>query len=889
LSGSAPATRWAPPVQQHGQGRSKGMNELSEKLEREVLPLVSRPSRYTGGERNVPEKDPADAEVTFLLAFPDVYEIGMSHLGIRVLYDILMRRQEIAVERVFAPWIDMETLMREKGIPLFSVESRRAARDFDVVGFTLQYELHYPEILTMLDLAEIPLRADERRQGDPLVIGGGPCAFNPEPLALFFDLFVIGDGESAVLDLADLLIEAKRENLGRCDVLERAARLTGVYVPSLYRMVEREDGPAGVEPIDARTPRTVVGRAEKALGYAHHPCRPLVPVSETTHDRLAIEIMRGCTRGCRFCQAGMVTRPVRECPAEDIARLAEEGVAASGYDEVSLVSLSASDHSELSSLVERLNEALFDRRVSISLPSLRADEFGMDLADGIGRVRKAGLTFAPEAGTQRLRDLINKNETEENILATVDVAFAAGWSRVKLYFMVGLPTETEADLEGIAELVRRVREVARRHRKGASLSVSISPFVPKPHTPFQWERQDRVGETISKERLLGSLLRMKGVKVSLRNPEVSRLEGVLARGDRKLADAIEEAWRGGARFGGWGEAFDAGVWDDAFRRSGIDPEGYLGPFDPGSPLPWDHVASGPTKAFLLAERERALRGETTPDCREAACLDCGACGPPRHVGREMPPMLRQELEIRRDAYGRRDRRRRPGNGPGSNRWRVRYAKRKRARFLSHLDMARALRRAFSASGLPIAYTQGFNPHPKLSFGPPLPVGATGEAEFVEVEFLRQVARDEIAERVAPLLPAGMEVMDVTPVQARVTAAASACAAEYEIRDLDGLAGLDPEELRRRVSELRSTDRVTVERGDGTKDVFPAERILSLELVGEAPPVLRTVLAVGEQGVLRPGDVVRLLYGGAEASPELAHIHRLALFGRRSGGGLEPLG
>ena len=865
------------------------MNELSEKLEREVLPLVSRPSRYAGGERTVPEKDPADAELTFLLAFPDVYEIGMSHLGIRVLYDILMRRPELAVERAFAPWIDMEKLMREKGIPLFSIESRRPARDFDVVGFTLQYELHYPEILTMLDLAEIPLRAEGRGDEDPFVIGGGPCAFNPEPLAPFFDLFVVGDGESAVLDLADLLLEAKRENLTRSDVLERAARLTGVYVPSLYRVIEGNDGRVRVEPKDGRAPATVFRRCEKTLAYAHHPARPIVPVSEATHDRLAIEIARGCTRGCRFCQAGMVTRPVRECPAEDIARLAEDGIAASGYDEVSLVSLSASDHSELPRLVERLNEVLFDRRVSISLPSLRADEFGMDLAKGIGRVRKAGLTFAPEAGTQRLRDVINKNETEESILATVDVAFAAGWNRVKLYFMIGLPTETEADIEGIGRLVRKVREVARSRRKGAGLSVSISPFVPKPHTPFQWERQDRVEETTSKEERLGSLLRVRGVKVSLRNPNVSHLEGVLARGDRKLADAIEEAWRGGARFGGWGEMFDAGVWNEAFRRTGIDPQRYLGPFDPGSPLPWDHIASGPTRAFLLVERERALRGETTPDCRTTACFECGACASEGRVGRKMPDSPERALGGRREVYGRRDRRKRPGSGPGSNRWRIRYAKRERARFLSHLDIARALRRAFAASGLPIAYTQGFNPHPKLSFGPPLPVGATGEAEFVEIEFLRQVGREEIAERTAPLLPAGMEILDVAPLHARVTAAAATRAAEYEIRNLEGLAGLDEEELLWRISELRRTERVSVERGEGTKEVLPAERILSLELVTEAPPVLRTVLAVGESGSLRPVDVVRLLYGQAGAAPELAQVHRLSLYARPSGGGLEPLG
>ena len=882
-----PAPPGAPPAERR-QGRSKGMSELSETLEREVLPLVVRPSRYTGGERNVPEKDPADAEVSFLLAFPDVYEIGMSHLGIRVLYDILARRPEVAVERAFAPWTDMERVMRERGVPLFSVETRKPARDFDVVGFTLQYELHYPEVLTMLDLAGIPLRAEERGEGEPFVVGGGPCAFNPEPLAPFFDLFVLGDGESAVLELADLLIEAKRDGVERPEVLRRAAGLVGVYVPSLYEAVEGAGKLLHAEPVDEAAPATVVRRSEGALGYAHHPCRPIVPVTETTHDRLAIEIARGCTRGCRFCQAGMVTRPVRECPAGDVTRLTEEGIAASGYEEVSLVSLSASDHSELADIVEQLNEALFERRVSISLPSLRADEFGMDIADGIGRVRKAGLTFAPEAGTQRLRDVVNKNETEESILETVDTAFAAGWSRVKLYFMIGLPTETDADIEGIGALVRKVREVARKRRKGAGLTVSISPFVPKPHTPFQWERQDKTDETRAKETALGSMLRMRGVKVSLRNPEVSRLEGVLARGDRRLADAVEVAWRGGARFGGWSESFDASIWEDAFREAGVDPSRYLGPFDPQERLPWDHIAGGPTRAFLLKERERALRGETTPDCRAASCLDCGACASAGRVELEMPERSERAPAARRDAYGRRQRKKRAANGGVANRWRVRYAKDGRARFLSHLDIARALRRAFAASGLPIAYTQGFNPHPKLSFGPPLPVGATGETEFVEAEFVREVGRDEIAGKVGAFLPQGITILDVSSMQARVTAAASARAAEYEIENLTGLTGLDPAELEQRMSEVRGTERAEVRRGDAVKEVLPSARILSLELVKESPPVLRAVLAVGEQGSLRPIDLVRLMYGDSPEPPELARIHRLKLYGRPSAGGLEPL-
>lgn len=864
------------------------MDELREKLEREVLPLVSRPARYVGGERNVPEKDPEDVELSFLFAFPDVYEIGMSHLGIRVLYDILARRSDIAVERVFAPWIDMEAILREKEIPLFSVETMRAAREFDVIGFTLQYELHYTEVLTMLDLAGVPIRAEERVADDPFVVGGGPCAFNPEPMAAFFDMFVLGDGESAVLELSDLLIGAKREGLSRGETLKRAAAVPGVYVPSLYEAVYEGGRYAGTRPVASGAPERIERRVEAALSYEFHPMTPIVAVTETTHDRLAVEIMRGCTRGCRFCQAGMVTRPVRECPMEDVARLVLEGIAASGYDEVSLVSLSASDYGGLTGLVARLNETLFERKVSVSLPSLRADRFGLELADGIGRVRKAGLTFAPEAGSQRLRDVINKNESEENILDTVEVAFGAGWNRVKLYFMIGLPTETDSDVEAIGRLVGKVRETAWNIRRGAKLNVSISPFVPKSHTPFQWERQDSVEETRGKEALLRPMLRMKGVKASLRDPEISFVEGVLARGGRQIADVVEAAWRAGARFGGWSETFDAGFWHDALERTGLQASDCLAARDPDEPLPWDHIDAGPSRAFLLEERRRGLAGEATADCRQEECYACGACSPEKQMSREMPGPSAPTGTRSGPGFGRRQRRRLDANGSGTSRWRIRYAKGRDARFLSHLDLTRAWSRAVGASGLPVSYTQGFNPRPKLSFGPPLPVGTTGESEFVEMEFSRSAEASGIEERLEGRLPAGIVIAGVTPMRSRMSASAEACAAEYEIGNLSALDGLTEDELSRREAELRSTERAEIEKGEGTREVRPAVRILSLEILEGRPVRLRTVLALGQEGSLRPVDLVRLLSRGLDWRPELAQAHRVALYRCPSAGGLERL-
>ncbi len=881
------------------------MSELRKRLEREVLPLVSRPSRYVGGERNVPEKDPGEVRFRFLLAFPDVYEIGMSHLGIRVLYDILNRRPEIAAERTFAPWTDMEKLMRERRFPLFSWETHTPASDFDVIGFTLQYELHYSNVLTMLDLAGIPLRSADRDASHPLIVGGGPCAFNPEPIAPFFDLFVIGDGETAVLELSELMLETKGAlGADRAELLRRAARIPGFYVPSLYEPVAGEAGGRGaVAPVDPEAPERVSGRVEPVLDGSNHPVCPVVPLTEATHDRLAVEIMRGCTRGCRFCQAGMVTRPVRSRPVDDLVELVERGIAASGYDEVSLVSLSASDYAELPSLVSRLNEKLFDRRVSISLPSLRVDRFGLDLADGIGRVRKAGLTFAPEAGTQRLRDVINKNESEDHVLETVDVAFASGWNRVKLYFMIGLPTETDEDLEGIADLVRKIRAVGREHKKGARINVSISPFVPKPHTPFQWEKQDTIEETRRKERFLRDRLRMKGVKLSLRDPEVSFLEGVMARGDRSVAAVIEAAWRGGARFDSWTETFDFGVWRKAFAETGVEPGGYLEAIPAETRLPWSVIDAGPTMEFLLAERDKALAGEATPDCREAGCFDCGACEDGRIARVPLPGVVTDGGAERETAQGFGRRERRVRNGSTSDRWRVRYEKGDAVRFLSHLDVVRAVLRAITMSGLPIAHSQGFNPHPKVSFGPPLPVGATGEAEFFEMQLLRAIGEQEIASRLGERLPPGLRLMSVAPAPSKVPVAAQAAAAEYVLKGVAGLAGLSREEIAERLEAVRRVPSVELSGGAKTRVVRPSEHVIELGPVGDDPSSIRAVLALGEKGSVRPIDLVRLLAPetDATASPEggesalygeesLARVHRVGLFRRRTVGrpGLEPI-
>ncbi len=890
------------------------MSDLRERLEREILPLVIRPSRYVGAERNVPAREHDAGALQFLLAFPDVYEIGMSHLGLRILYDILNRRDDVRCERCFAPWVDMEKLQRERGIPLFSVESFRAASEFDVIGFTLQYELHYTTILSMIDLAGIPLRAEDRGDDAPIVIAGGPNAFNPEPVAEFFDAIVIGDGESVILDMADVLIEVKRARANgsvveRVNVLERLAAIPGVYVPSLYQVKDGEASERATIPVSDAAPPLVARRAEATLGGLGLPACPIVPITEAAHDRLTLEIMRGCTRGCRFCQAGMITRPVRERPVDELVELAVAGIDRSGYDEVSLMSLSTSDYERLNELVAALNEKLAGRKVSIALPSLRLDRFSLDLAGGVGSVRRAGLTFAPEAGSQRMRDVINKNETEEHILETVDVAFSSGWDRIKLYFMIGLPTETDEDVEAIARLVGHVRHVARGKRKGAKISVSISPFVPKPHTPFQWEAQDLPGETARKEGILREKLRMKGVKCSLRDPNVSFLEGVMARGDRRLAGVVRRAYEKGARLEAWTEHFDFRLWDDAFAEAGIDPAEYLAARDAGKPLPWDHIDGGPSREFLLEEREKALRGEITPDCRLEGCFDCGACGPTGTGGaaggegiadatRELPPRDgggacgdTPDVTRRPSGFGRRIRRARPEGSEA--RWRVRFAKSGRLRFLSHLDIVRAIIRATMASGLPIAFSQGFNPHPKLSFGPPLPVGTTGNAELFDVELTRGVPAEDVETGLAAFLPEGLEIIEAAQVTGRLSITAEAEAARYTATIPTSFGSLTDDEIDAKLDAVRRLREVEVKRGERTKVVLPAEGILELRRVESGAPGsaggkgLSIVLKLGEKGAMRPLDVLDLLLEDHHEAL-LVHVHHDELLRRRRDGnaGLE---
>ena len=898
---------------------------------------VHKPSQYLGGEQGVARKAWDEVACRMCLAFPDLYEIGMSHLGYKILYDIVNQRPDFLAERAYAVWTDMEQELRSHDQALCSLESARPLREFDIVGFSLQYELTYTNILQILELGKIPLRSDQRTDEDPLVVAGGPTATHAEPMAPFIDAFLIGDGEAKVPELMQAWAEMKSEGLPRAERLLRIAKLGGFYVPSLYKSVPTDETKMRVvEPDHPEAPFPVRRSIVEDLNDYPFPVDGPIANCQTVFDRASIEVARGCTEGCRFCQAGMIYRPVREREPRAIIDAMVRSVSEAGYDEASLTSLSTADYSAIAPLVRESIEALGPHQVSLSVSSLRAYGLSEDVLDDLKRQRAGGLTFAPEAGSQRMRDVVNKNVTDEQLMETAERVFSRGWSKMKLYFMIGLPTEEDDDVRDIVRTGARALDVARRvqRNKRARVTVSVSTHVPKPHTPFQWCAMDSHDEIIRKQSVLRDEAASTRVQLKMHNSTGSWLEGMLARGDRRLADVIHSAYTRGARFDSWDERVDLDIWTTSLEETGIDPSWFLGTIPVSACLPWSHIDVGLEQGFLAREYRKSLRNRLSPPCgktvgsfvhhtnvkdaeeekRRLVCYDCGiACDltqmkeerigflqsmnalEPREALPEPEEVIEHATVDRRPFYG-------VDQGPPM-RIRIGYRKLGRTAYASHLDLVRSFPRMLRRVALPLYYSEGFHPLPRLTFGPALPVGTASLCEHVDIR-LRAAESPNLDSLCARLNDAAIDGIEF--FEHRILGPHDA-ALNRVIEETDFVAALAKQELAalgiadegvlRKVLGKRPTDlhidrelkgvKKRVDVGAALVDVqvgHGGDALAQAGFAGDLLPVTIT-LRLGGQTTPRPGEVLRALTGIDELAPRVV---RSGFFANRPTGRVAPL-